>query len=371
MTLIAEPVRTTPTATDDAASGQDGGATEDRPELDPVERAAPLRLAPLILGWLLITVVGVAVALLAIGPISEDRDQRALLTSYRAEIESASNEAFGLAGIEVPTQAPAAGAPVGIIDIERIGLSRVVVEGTRPEKTRQGPGHVVGTGGLGQPGNSVVVARRNLFGGAFADLGMLEAGDRILVTTDQGRSVYVVDHVGTHEIVTDPDPGAEATTSTTSTPPGSAPLSGPVTTPDGAEGPGVVAADRQLGEGPVTAEQVFGPSPDDRLTLVTSAPGTSAIGSDAVVVIARMESQPFEPTPQGGRTPDDDGRSGSSDGTAALLLALIAYAAAVAATVWLHRTVPWRSAYLLSAPLLVALTIVLADEVASLLPAWS
>jgi hypothetical protein len=53
------------------------------------------------------------------------------------------------------------------------------------------------------------------------------------------------------------------------------------------------------------------------------------------------------------------------------MLALLAYAVAVVGAVWLHRHVPWRSAYLLSAPLLIALTIVVAEQLAAALPAWA
>jgi sortase A len=334
---------------------------------------APIRPGALVLGWLLITIVGVAVVVLAIGPISEERDQRALLDGYRAEIDSATNQAFGLGGIEVPTQAPAPGTAVGILDIEAIGLSRVVVEGVAPEHTRQGPGHVVGTGGLGQPGNSVVVGRRALYGGAFAGLDLLVPGDRILVTTTQGRSVYVVSDVGTHAIGSS-DGSTSASTSTT-VPPEADLLAEVGADPDAPDEPVAgeepAAEDGEGGtEGQLTSEEVFGPSDDDRLTLVTAASGAPVAG-DAVVVVATMESEPFQPTPQGGRTPGADGRSGTDGLGAALVLALLAYIAAVVGAVWLHRNVPWRSAYLLSAPVLVALTIVLAEELVALLPAWT
>jgi hypothetical protein len=43
----------------------------------------------------------------------------------------------------------------------------------------------------------------------------------------------------------------------------------------------------------------------------------------------------------------------------------------VAASIWMHRTLSWRSAYLLSAPLLLALTIVVGEQIAHVLPAWA
>jgi sortase A len=337
---------------------------------DTVEQSEPAE-APLPLGWLaaawiVITVIGVALVLVSIGPVTEQRDQRDLLSQYRTEIESATNEAFGLAGIEVPTNAPSRGAPVAIIDIGAIGVNRVVVEGTAPEETRQGPGHVVGTGGPGQPGNSVVVGRRSLFGGAFGSLDALEPGDRILVTTVQGQSVYEVEHAGTHRIVEEPS-AADEDTAATSTLPAAIDPEVPADAASTDAGSDAVV----LPDGPVTAAQVYGPSEDDRLTLVTSGSTVPWATDEALVVVARMDGVAFAPTPQGGRTLEDDGRGGSPGGMAALVLALLAYAAAVVGAVWLHRNVPWRSAYLLSAPLIVALTIVLAEQVATALPAWS
>jgi sortase A len=375
MTIVEEPteqrepesVAATAPSRERASDGAPAVATEEDDERSPLEPV------PLVIGWVLITIVGIAVALLAIGPISEERDQRALLSSYRVAIEEASNEAFGLAGIEVPTSAPAAGAPVAIVDIDRIGVSRVVVEGTEPQQTRMGPGHVVGTGGPGQPGNSVIVGRRALFGGTFAELDRLEVDDRILVTTSQGRTLYTVDHVGTHEVVA-PDDEAETAPTTTSTT-ALAPIE-PEATDDGDAGTETDAATAETSEppvpdGPLTVDQLYGPSPDDRLTLVTTASGSPGAADEAVVVVARMEGQPFPPTPQGGRTLGDDGRSGSSGNWSSLILALLAYVVAVIGAIWLNRNVPWRSAYLLTAPVLVALTIVVADELVAALPAWS
>ena len=378
MTIVEEPTeRREPASaatTSPSRKPAPGGAPAIATESDDARR--PIKPVPLVIGWVLITIVGIAVALLAIGPISEERDQRALLSEYRVAIEEASNEAFGLAGIEVPTNAPPAGAPVAIVDVERVGVSRVVVEGTEPEQTRMGPGHVVGTGGPGQPGNSVIVGRRALFGGPFAELDRLQVDDRILVTTSQGRTLYTVGHVGTHEVIA-PDAEAEKAPTTTST------TTVAVTDPDatGATDDGAdpassgdetaEASEPLVPDGPLTVDQLYGPSPDDRLTLVTTASGSLGAADEAVVVVARMEGQPFPPTPQGGRTLDNDGRSGSSTNWSSLILALLAYVVAVIGAIWLNRNVPWRSAYLLTAPVLVALTIVLADELTAILPAWA
>jgi sortase A len=351
---------------------------DDEPVAEPQgapapDRAAPLRPARLVVAWLLLTVLGIGLVLANVGPLTEERDQRGLLTQYRREIESASNQAFGLDGIEVPTKAPSRGAPVGIVDIGELELRRVVVEGADPGETRQGPGHVVGTGGLGQPGNSVVVGHRSLYGGAFGSISQLDVGDEIVVSTTQGQSLYEVAHVGTHRIEADTEAASDEVVEE-ATPATAVPV---VVIDDAAEDTddstdaSADEAEAALPEGAVTVDELFGPSDDDRLTLVTSASSLPWAAGEADVVVAIMQGTPFAPTPQGGRTLEDDGRRGEPLTAAGLVLASFVYVVAVVGAVWLHRQVPWRSAYLLSAPVLVALTIVLAEQVTAVLPAWA
>jgi sortase A len=344
------------------------GATEPRPEPDdqptivddepivepppnePFLTASTIRI---IVVWFVLTLVGVLVVLLGLSPSVEQRDQRALFDSYTAAMDSASNQAFGLPGVQVPTEAPSPGAAVGVLDAQGTSLHVVVVEGTEPSQTRSGPGHIVGTAGPGQPGNSAVVARRHLYGGTFGSLENLAIGDRILVSTVQGQTAYTVRYVG-HRQITDEPPASDATTTTTAAPAADAKADGPL-----------------LPDGSLTPAQLFGPTPDDRLTLVTSDSDLPWSTGDAVVVVARLDGQPFAPTPQGGRTSEGDGRHGDPDVAAGLILASLLIVVAITGAVWLHRNLPWRSAYLLSAPVLVATTVLLAEQLAATLPAWT
>jgi sortase A len=307
--------------------------------------------------WVGVTLVGIVIVLTSVGPLIEEREQRALLTSFRQEIRAATNESFGLPGATAPTTATDIGAPVAIIDSSELGLRQVAVEGAMPDQTFKGPGHVSGTAGPGQPGNSVIVGRRSLFGGPFSSIEDLRKGDRILVTTTQGQSVYVVGHVGNHTIT---DPGDESEGTET-----------PATNVPAAQAESDEEPADLLPEGSVTVEELYGPSDDDRLTLVTSASTNPTSTDEATVVVATLDGLPFAPTPQGGRTADGDGRSNDPQVLAGLVLALVSYVAVVTATVVCYRRVPWRSAYLLTAPPLVALTLVLAEQVSRLLPAWA
>lgn len=323
--------------------------------------------------WLVVTAVALVLVLYGVGPLLEQRDQTALLSDYRTEVRQAANQSLGLPGVEVPTRAPETGSPVAILDVPALKIEQVVIEGVGPQETRRGPGHVPGTAAPGQPGNSAVVARRSAFGGPFRTLGQLEPGDEILVTTIQGQTIYEVAEVRSDAVADGADTASvddaaedsapdEATTTT------SAPASDDDAAPEAADG--ARDADEPLLPATLTTDELFGPTPDDRLTLVTSASSKPWNTERATIVVATMVDRPFEPTPQGGRTNADDGRSADSNAGAPLVLAALAYLVAVAAAVVLYRKARPRSAYLLTAPPLVAATMLTAEAAGRLLPAW-
>jgi sortase A len=336
-----------PPADPPSGSTPDG---ETAPETPP-RPLTPKAIAVAVGVWLVVTAVAIVLVLYGVGPLLEQRAQTALLRDYRADVRQAANQTLGLPGVEVPTRAPETGSPVAILDIPDLKIEQVVVEGVGPQQTRRGPGHVPGTAAPGQPGNSAVVARRSAFGGPFRTLGQLERGDEILVTTIQGQTIYEVTEVRSDEVadgsgVRPADEDTEGTDGDAEAPP-AAPLPERLTT-----------------------DELYGPTPDDRLTLVTSASTRPWNTGRATIVVASMQDMPFAPTPQGGRTVEDDGRSGDSSAGAPLMLAAFAYLAAVAGAVVLYRKARPRSAYILTAPPLLAAALLTAEAVARLLPAW-
>jgi LPXTG-site transpeptidase (sortase) family protein len=80
-----------------------------------------------------------------------------------------------------PTSAIAAGDALAVLQIEKIKLNEVVVEGDSPDVLRGGPGHRPGTPSPGAPGNSVIVGRRLRYGGPMGRVGELTRGDEIVV----------------------------------------------------------------------------------------------------------------------------------------------------------------------------------------------
>lgn len=102
-----------------------------------------------------------------------------------------------LAQATAPTGPAADGAPVAILDIPAIGLHQaVVVEGTTGADLARGPGLLRDTVLPGQDGVSVLMGRRGTFGAPFARVPQLVTGDKISVTTGQGRFTYTVDAFG-------------------------------------------------------------------------------------------------------------------------------------------------------------------------------
>ena len=83
----------------------------------------------------------------------------------RSDIAEAAIQAKALDHVNLPTQPPLPGAPVGVLAIPALGINQAVVEGVGSSQTVSGPGHVPGTAGLGQPGNAAVVGRNAGYGG--------------------------------------------------------------------------------------------------------------------------------------------------------------------------------------------------------------
>lgn len=82
---------------------------------------------------------------------------------------------------------------IGVIKIDKIKVKLPIVEGVDRENLRSGIGHVPGTAGLGQPGNSALAGHRNYaFARFFNRLDELRAGDEIRIITKKDQYVYKV-----------------------------------------------------------------------------------------------------------------------------------------------------------------------------------
>lgn len=108
------------------------------------------------------------------------------------------------------------------LEIPRIGVNAVVVEGTTDGSLRKGVGHMEGTPLPGMGENFSAAGDRVLYGAPFLNLDDLSEGDEIRVKTTYGRFIYNV----VSSKITDPEdtdilkyPGFEAITLITCDPP--------------------------------------------------------------------------------------------------------------------------------------------------------
>jgi len=227
-----------------------------------------------------------------------------------------------ISGVQAPApgDVPPEGQPDGIIQIPKIGLDMVFVEGTGTADLRLGPGHYPGTPLPGQPGNAAIAGHRTTYLHPFYNLNEMAAGDPIYVTTAQGFFKYVT----TQLLIVNPSDVA-----------------------------------------------VVAPSPTPELTLTTCNPRFSA--SQRLVLQASLDSPPAPIPPKANNSrPSSDsaglaGEQGSWTGTLGWGAACIAVAAAVL-IVGRRRRHRWATYGVGALPFLVVLFLFF-ENLSPLLPA--
>jgi LPXTG-site transpeptidase (sortase) family protein len=84
------------------------------------------------------------------------------------------------------------GKPVALLEIPKLHLRTVVVQGTTSAALTSGPGHLRNTALPGELGTSVILGRAAAFGGPFGHLHELHAGDAVTITSGSGVAHYKV-----------------------------------------------------------------------------------------------------------------------------------------------------------------------------------
>lgn len=90
------------------------------------------------------------------------------------------------------TDAPQEGDAIGRIEIPKMHLDKIVVQGVGTADLERGPGHYPQTPLPGQAGNAAIAGHRTTYGAPFFNIDKLEPGDTIVITTVQGRYTYKV-----------------------------------------------------------------------------------------------------------------------------------------------------------------------------------
>ena len=158
-----------------------------------VIKAAPGTVSALMprafLGILAALLLGFAADLLVLGEVRHSRDQQVAYADFR--------EALAKGTAPVSHREPSGtvlpiGTPIALISIPKLGMTEVVRAGTTSGVLRSGPGHRRDSVLPGQVGVSVVMGRQATYGGPFGRIKELVAGDKFTVTTGQGRHNYKV-----------------------------------------------------------------------------------------------------------------------------------------------------------------------------------
>lgn len=130
-------------------------------------------------------------ALLALGGVSlvsypfatdlwAERIQKGLVTQLAANAGD-----YRLGKIQV-------GEALTRLEIPRLGVDVIVVEGTTPAALAAGAGHYPSTPLPGEIGNVAVAGHRTTYGKPFNRMDELVAGDKVIMTTPLGRYTYEV-----------------------------------------------------------------------------------------------------------------------------------------------------------------------------------
>lgn len=126
--------------------------------------------------------------------IESDRAQAGTVSALSREFEAPASAPPTEASSDLPPGAFA------IVRVPRFGsdYARPLVEGTSAKELAEGLGHYDGTAGPGEVGNFAIAGHRTTYGKPLADIDRLRTGDRIVVETAAGWTVYAV---SSHEIV--------------------------------------------------------------------------------------------------------------------------------------------------------------------------
>jgi sortase A len=141
--------------------------------------------------WFLIAglLLGFVGHVTGVGVLQHLRSQQLLYEQLRTDLAKAVTP---LGQLDFSEKLVPFGTPLGVITIDRIGLSEVFVQGTRPTDLTSGPGHRRDTVYPGQAGTSILMGRQTTYGGPFSALKDLVPGDKISVTTGQGVQKFTV-----------------------------------------------------------------------------------------------------------------------------------------------------------------------------------
>lgn len=109
---------------------------------------------------------------------------------FEQQLEKVGPAQVTTGGVRDLSVAPIQGGALGRIEIRRIGLAAMIMEGTSDKTLRRAVGHILGTPLPGQEGNVAIAGHRDTF---FRPLRNVQRDDEIRLTTLEGTYRYLVD----------------------------------------------------------------------------------------------------------------------------------------------------------------------------------
>ncbi|MGA7794672.1 MAG: class D sortase [Candidatus Acidiferrales bacterium] len=109
---------------------------------------------------------------------------------FQQQLSSVRSAIISTGGVPNPPISPIPEGALGRIEITRIGLAAMILEGTDERTLRHAVGHIPGTPLPGQRGNVAIAGHRDTF---FRALRNVQHDDEIRLTTLDGTYRYLVD----------------------------------------------------------------------------------------------------------------------------------------------------------------------------------
>ncbi len=189
----------------DPAPAEEPEAASVSDESEQIERVAPTAGPPrptaLVVVLAVVLFASIVAAFLGVfafglSSLQEHRSQQQLYAEFRQLLPGI--PVAPRIGGDIP-----AGTPVALLNAPAAGIHNVmVIEGTSSGDLLEGPGHLADTPLPGQGGEAVIVGKSTTAGAPFADLARLRKGDVITVRTGQGPFRFTVQGLlppGTHQ----------------------------------------------------------------------------------------------------------------------------------------------------------------------------
>lgn len=111
---------------------------------------------------------------------------------WAKRIQSGLSVQFASSARAYESGAVAVGKPLTRLQIPRLDVDVIVVEGTTPAALHAGAGHYADTALPGEQGNVAIAGHRTTYGRPFNRMDELRPGDEVILTTPAGKHTYEV-----------------------------------------------------------------------------------------------------------------------------------------------------------------------------------